>query len=102
MKVKIIAIAATLAISPVLADTYVPGYFKKDGTYVEGHYKRSPNSTRTDNYSSKGNTNPYTGERGSTDPYAPKKSTTYDSYRSYEYKPYTYEPPATYKPKKYY
>lgn len=31
--------------------------------------RSSPNSTKVDNYSSKGNSNPYTGERGYNDPY---------------------------------
>ena len=29
----------------IFADTYVNGYYKKDGTYVEGHYKTNPNKT---------------------------------------------------------
>lgn len=46
------------------ADSYVRGYYKKDGTYVAPHYRSSPNQYKYDNYSSKGNTNPYTGKRG--------------------------------------
>ena len=45
-------------------DVYVKGYYKKSGTYVQPHYRTSPNSTRNDNYSTEGNTNPYTGEKG--------------------------------------
>lgn len=44
--------------------TYVNGYYKKNGTYVEGHYRSNPNSSTYDNYSTYGNTNPYTNERG--------------------------------------
>ena len=47
-----------------IADTYVNGYYRKDGTYVQGYYRTSPNSTTTDNYSSQGNINPYTGDAG--------------------------------------
>lgn len=43
---------------------YVKPYTKSDGTQVEGHYRTSPNSTNTDNFSTKGNTNSYTGEPG--------------------------------------
>ena len=46
------------------AATHVKGYTKKDGTYVQGHYKSDNNSTQRDNYSTKGNTNPYTGKKG--------------------------------------
>ena len=50
------------------------GYFKKDGTYVAPSQATNPNTTKLDNYSSKGNVNPYTGKEGSVDPYAPKKA----------------------------
>jgi len=51
-----------------MAQTSVRGYTKKDGTYVAPHYRSSPNSTRNDNYSTKGNVNPYTGKEGTKDP----------------------------------
>ena len=43
---------------------YVSGYYRSDGTYVKSHYRSSPNSTVTDNWSYKGNINPYTGKVG--------------------------------------
>ena len=43
---------------------YVRGYYRKDGTYVQGHRRSSPNSNRRDNYSTWGNINPYTLEKG--------------------------------------
>lgn len=46
------------------AQTRVRGYFRNDGTYVQPHYRSSSNNTVTDNYSFKGNINPYTGEEG--------------------------------------
>lgn len=55
---------------PVAADDYVKGHVRKDGTYVPGHYRTSPNNTKVDNYSTRGNVNPYTGKKGSVDPYA--------------------------------
>ena len=48
----------------LLADTYVNGYYKSNGTYVQPHYRSSPNSTTSDNWSTIGNTNPHTGETG--------------------------------------
>lgn len=51
------------------ADTHVKGYFRKNGTYVAPHYRSSPNSTKLDNWSTKGNINPYTGKVGTKDPY---------------------------------
>ena len=65
MKKIIIGIIATLfIITSTLADTSVKGYYKSNGTYVQPHYISSPNSTTSDNWSTSGNTNPYTGEKG--------------------------------------
>ena len=51
-----------------LKNHYVKGYFRKDGTYVSGHYRTNRNNTNLDNYSTKGNTNPYTGKPGYIEP----------------------------------
>lgn len=52
---------------------HVSGHVTKNGTYVPPHQATNPNGIKTDNWSSKGNTNPYTGKEGTKDPYAPKK-----------------------------
>lgn len=70
MRVALGLVLVALA-APALADTYVNPYTRKDGTYVEGHYRSSPNNTKMDNYSTQGNTNPYTGQRGTVNPYQP-------------------------------
>ena len=46
----------------------VRSYYKKDGTFVPEHYRTSPNETKNDNWSTKGNINPYTGEEGTKEP----------------------------------
>jgi len=70
----VLAILTTIisATTPSVAD-YVNGYTRKDGTYVEPHYRSSPNSTQQDNYGTYGNVNPYTGQRGT------RKCGLYDS-----------------------
>jgi len=55
---------AILSAGDALANTYVRGYTRKDGTYVAPHYRTSPNRTQRDNYSTYGNYNPYTGKTG--------------------------------------
>lgn len=65
MKKYIFALSLILVCATAVADEYVRGYTKKDGTYVEPYHRTSPNSRRDDNYSSRGNENPYTGKRGS-------------------------------------
>jgi hypothetical protein len=55
-------------------DVSVKGHWKdtnRDGskdTYVQPYQRTAPNDTLRDNYSTRGNTNPYTGERGTVDP----------------------------------
>ncbi len=46
------------------ADVHVNGYYRKDGTYVQPHYRTNPNSTVNDNYSTYPNVNPYNGNTG--------------------------------------
>ena len=67
--IKIIFIVLSLLFSlAAFADTHVNGYYKKNGTYVEPHYRSSPNGTTLDNFSTKGNINPYTGKEGTRNP----------------------------------
>lgn len=51
----------------------VKGHVTKDGTYVPPHMATNPDGTKLNNWSTKGNVNPYTGKEGTVDPYAPKK-----------------------------
>jgi hypothetical protein len=53
-----------ISVNVAFAQVSVRGYYRKNGTYVQPHYRSSPNSTVTDNYSYKGNINPYTGTIG--------------------------------------
>ena len=48
------------------AQQRVSGYTRRDGTYVQPYYRSTPNQTVGDNYSFKGNRNPYTGQEGSS------------------------------------
>jgi glyoxylate carboligase len=42
----------------------VSGYTRRNGTVVHSYHATDPNKTRNDNYSTRGNTNPYTGKSG--------------------------------------
>lgn len=82
---KLLAAATLLALSTasIAADTYTHGYTRQDGTYVQPHYSTAPNSSRLDNYSTQGNTNPYTGQQGtqSREPaYNPPRQPSSDSF----------------------
>lgn len=65
-------------------DVWVNGYYKSNGTYVEGYYRTRPNNTNSDNFSTKGNVNPYTGRTGtiSSDggyPYQKRVNNSYEN-----------------------
>ena len=63
-KILVSAIFVLFSLSSVLADTWVNGYYKSNGTYVQGHYRSSPDSYKNNNWSTSGNSNPYTGKSG--------------------------------------
>jgi hypothetical protein len=54
----------------------VRGYFRKDGTYVAPHFRSAPDGNFYNNWSTKGNVNPYTGKPGtkSIPPYSSQPS----------------------------
>ena len=64
-----LVVAGLLLSSACFADEYVDGYTRTDGTYVPGHYRSRRNNTKFDNYSTEGNTNPYTGKKGNVRAY---------------------------------
>lgn len=41
----------------------------RTGTYRQGHFRTAPNNSRLDNWSTKGNANPYTGKKGTRNPW---------------------------------
>ena len=80
-KLLILLTAACLFASPAFA-RYQRGYYKPStGKYVQSHYKTNSDSTRWNNYSTKGNFNPYTGQKGYRSPY---KTPSYGT-RKYRY-----------------
>lgn len=46
------------------ADKRVSGYYKSNGTHVNSYMRTNANSTKSDNFSTYGNINPYTGKVG--------------------------------------
>ncbi len=77
-KVLILALLLVIA-SPVFSAQRVKGYYKSNGTYVKPYYKTSPDNRTYNNYSAKGNYNPYTGKTGTR------------NYNSYSAKSYGYK-----------
>lgn len=83
-------IALSLAGTAWAGDHYVRGYSRKDGTYVAPHYQTNPNSTTSDNYSTRGNINPYTGQPGTK----PDTRPAYGAYSTPSYSQPSYGAPA--------
>ncbi|MEW6614807.1 MAG: hypothetical protein AB1401_05015 [Thermodesulfobacteriota bacterium] len=84
-------------IGVVLAkDVHVKGYYRKDGTYVQPHYRTAPNKSVWDNYSTKGNINPYTGKEGTVDPYNLNNSFGDRSYKNNSFNNNLYTPQRPY------
>lgn len=69
MKKPAVAILALLCAAS-WAQTYVAPHVRRDGTFVQGHIRSSPDSNPYNNYSTQGNTNPYTGQTGNVNPYS--------------------------------
>ena len=42
---------------------------RRTGSYTQPHVRTSPNRTKADNWSTKGNVNPYTGKKGTRNPW---------------------------------
>lgn len=66
---KLIAAIIILIGSSVFAKSVaVKPYIKSDGKFVSASHRTAKNKTKLDNYSTKGNVNPYTGKRGTKNP----------------------------------
>lgn len=69
MKRFILLIAVLFIVLNSWAQVHVRGYYRKDGTYVQPHYRSSPDGNPYNNYSYPGNYNPYTGRIAPGNPY---------------------------------
>ena len=73
MRIFVISMIFALSATAALAQSVQRnGYMRKDGTYVAPSYSTRSNNTVLDNYSTRGNVNPYSGRQGYVDPYAAK------------------------------
>jgi hypothetical protein len=59
---------------------YVRPYTRRNGTYVPGHYRTNPDGNVYNNWSTRGNVNPFTGQPGYRNPYPSYKTTPTPQY----------------------
>ena len=71
LSILVLSLFSLLSFTSVEAKTVkVRGYYKPSTMkYVAPSYRTSPNKTKFDNYSTKGNYNPYTGKKGYVSPF---------------------------------
>ncbi len=60
--------ALLITLQTLQAQVYVRGYYRKDGTYVQPHYRSEPDGNPYNNWSFPGNVNPYTGKKAKGNP----------------------------------
>ncbi len=81
-----ILIASTLQ---TFSQVRVSGYYRKNGTYVQPHYRSNPDGNPYNNWSYPGNVNPYTGKVATGNPstylnnYYNKNTSSSSSYNNY-------------------
>jgi hypothetical protein len=69
MRFLILGLAALTLPVAAPAQVHVHGYTTKDGTYVAPHYRSNADGNPYNNWWTKGNVNPYTGDAGTKNPY---------------------------------
>lgn len=87
MKRTLLALALLSLLVASAHAEYVNGYTRSNGTYVQGYNRTSADSSLYNNYSTRGNTNPYTGQAGTVNPNSYSNSgygnSGYNSYNTY-------------------
>jgi hypothetical protein len=86
--------SARTSVTPLYQpDHEVSGFTRPNGTRVDPYHATDPNETKIDNYSTKGNINPYTGQAGTKDPYWPlaqSRRSTHDPWVCEDLNPFSW------------
>jgi len=67
-----LAWAAPLAEASAQGSSQRRGYVTRNGVYVPPSHQTKPDGTKANNWSTRGNVNPYTGRHGTVDPSKPR------------------------------
>ncbi|MDA8084001.1 MAG: hypothetical protein M0024_10130 [Nitrospiraceae bacterium] len=85
MKRLLFAVLLSMMLSGVVSAEWVRGSYKDtdgDGikdTYVNGYNRTKADNNPYNNYSTRGNVNPYTGQSGTVNPYKQNSNTRYNN-----------------------
>ena len=63
-KMIILCLGLGLLVIGTADAAYTRGHMHRNGTYVSGYHHTTADKTRINNYSTRGNYNPYTGKTG--------------------------------------
>jgi hypothetical protein len=63
------ALLVVLMFGLLNADEWVSGHYRSNGTWVDGYWRTTSDNSLWNNYSTQGNVNPYTNEKGYESPY---------------------------------
>lgn len=69
MFILVVMIFGVIGFSHAKPYQYIRPYVKSNGKIVNGYLKTYQNNTKFDNFSTKGNINPFTGKKGTVNPY---------------------------------
>ena len=64
MSIFVVVVLVLVITTVANADVRVRGHYRSNGSYVQSHYRSNPDGIRSNNWSTRGNVNPYTGKRG--------------------------------------
>ena len=79
---NLLVLVLMLSVVPIAHATHVRGHYRSNGTYVTPYNRTRANYTKIDNYSTRGNYNPYTGRSGNVNPYSYSNTYKRPSYKS--------------------
>lgn len=68
MRLLLLLVLVLAGSAEAVRSVRVKGHVTKRGTYVAPSHRTTPTKTKVDNYSTKGNVNPYTGKKGAKNP----------------------------------
>lgn len=85
LSILVVGFAVAASSTSLQAETWVRGYYRSNGTYVQPHYRSNADDNFWNNWTTYPNINPYTGSYGT------RLTPSYRNYyHNYDYSNYEY------------